>query len=351
MTKPTIILDPHWRQMDELFSAPAQAQLFDQYNVVWGKDDPMPPELLAASLPDTSVLIAATPHVQADALAAAPQLRAVIEVSGAFPDTIDYAACDAAGVEVLSCAPGFRRAVAEMGLGMAIAGARGLVTEHEQFRAGGENWLNDNTHTDFSLFGAEIGFIGFGQIAQELSRLLAPFSAQIKAYDPWLPTDVADRFGVTLMDLDALLRNVRCLFVTAVPTVENLHLLNASNLAKLPDQALVVLLSRAHLVDFDALTDAVTSGRIRAAIDVFPHEPIAADDPLRRVENVILSPHRAAAVKGGRQLIGDMIVADLSAIFSGGPARQLGRADTAKIGSLAGVGDAAQVADMAKERK
>lgn len=351
MTKPTVILDPHWRQMDELFSPQAAKQLFAEYDVAWGQDAAIPAEIYAQALPKASVIIAAAPDIQAQTLAKAPQLRAVIEVSGAFPDTIDYAACATAGVEVLSCAPGFRRAVAEMGLGMAIAGARGVVNEHEAFRTGDENWLNDNVETDFTLFGARVGFVGFGQIAQELTRLLAPFGCEIQAYDPWLPADTAARYRVALVDLDTVLRHARCLFVAAVPTHENRHLIDADNLAKLQNHALVVLLSRAHLVDFDALTDAAISGRIRAAIDVFPNEPLTANDGLRHCKNVILSPHRAAAVAGGRQLIGDMILADLGAIFENQPTRQLGQADASKMQSLAGVSDGAQVATMAGERR
>lgn len=68
----------------------------------------------------------------------APHLRTIVEVSGAFPDKIDYTACFEAGIEVLSCAPGFRQSVTEIGLAMALAGARRLAHEHEAFRAGRE---------------------------------------------------------------------------------------------------------------------------------------------------------------------------------------------------------------------
>ena len=88
--------------------------------------------------------------------------------------TIDYQACADRGVEILSCAPGFRSAVAEMVLAMTLSAARGLVREHEAFRTGKERWLEDCAQTDFTLFNASVGFVGFGQIAQEMTRLLAP---------------------------------------------------------------------------------------------------------------------------------------------------------------------------------
>ncbi|MEM6371853.1 MAG: NAD(P)-dependent oxidoreductase [Pseudomonadota bacterium] len=350
MTKPVLILDPDWRQMDELFSNSAHAALFDAFDVIWGQDGPIPDEVLDAALPHAEVLVSATPRVDAKTLARAPQLQVIIEVSGAFPGTIDYAACFAAGVEVLSCAPGFRQAVAEMGLGMAIAGARGLMCEHERFRRGHERWLSDNPQMDFTLFGARIGFIGFGQIAQEMCRLLAPFRADIVTYDPWLPAEVAAEFGVTVLPLEEVMASARCLFVTAVPTSDNHHMLSAARLALMPDHALLVLISRAHLVDFDALTAELATGRIRACIDVFPTEPVPQDAQIRQLDGVILSPHRAAAVDKGRQLIGDMIVADLAARAAGKTARQLSRANAATIDALTEVFDDAEVASMAKDR-
>ena len=95
--------------MDELFSPADLSRLHERFDVVWGQDAPIPGEVLADALPRADALIAATPRIDADTLAHAPRLRAIVEVSGAFPDTVDYAACFDCGVEVLSCAPGFRQ--------------------------------------------------------------------------------------------------------------------------------------------------------------------------------------------------------------------------------------------------
>ena len=351
MTRPCIILAPHWRGMAELFSDADMTRLHAMSDVVWGQDAQIPADIFDAALPRADILVATTPNVTSATLAAAPRLRTVIEVSGAFPDSIDYAACAARGVEVLSCAPGFRQAVAEMGLGMALTGARGLLVEHERFRDGAEHWLEDHADTDFTLFGADVGFVGFGQIARELTRLLSPFSPVIRAYDPWLPDHMATEHGVTLTSLQTVMSASRCVFVTASPTTENLHLLDAAAFAQMPRHALLVLLSRAHLVDFDALRDAVLRGHIRAAIDVFPTEPVPADDPIRRAPGAILSPHRAAAVKDGRQLIGQMVVDDIAALLTGSSARRLAVADPARIAALAGASDATEVAAMSQSRK
>ena len=348
--RPTLIVDAHWRQMDELFSAEARARLTRDYQVIWGQDAPIPRDTFDAALPTAQAIIAADPRIDAATLACAPHLKAVIEVSGAFPDTIDYAACAKAGVQVLSCAPGFRESVAEMALGMAIASARGLVAEHEGFRRGTEGWLEDRDGRDFTLYGATIGFVGFGQIARETARLLAPFAPRLLVHDPWLSQTIAAQHGAELCDLDTVLGQGQCVFVAAVPTGENKHMIGRRELAIMRPGALLVLISRAHLVDFDALHTALAEHRIRAAVDVFPVEPLPADDPLRQMQGVILSPHRAAAVPGGRQLIGRMILDDLPPILTGQPAQSLAIADPERLAALTAVSDAASVAAMAGDR-
>jgi phosphoglycerate dehydrogenase-like enzyme len=319
------------------------------FDVVWGKNESMPAAQLEKSLETADILISSSPVINEQVLADAPRLHTVVEVAGAFPDTIDYAACEKRKIEVLSCSPGFQDSVAEMALAMALAGSRGLVTEHELFRNGNEHWLNDNAKTDFSLHGVNVGFIGYGAIARATHRLLKPFNVRVMAYDPWLSTEVASDSDITLCSLDQLLQSNRCVFVTAAPTRSNYQLINASRIEQLADASLLIVISRAHLIDFEAVVDAAQSGRIRVAIDVFPEEPLSASHRARNIKNMIFSPHRAAAVSGGRQLIGQMILHDLKAKHIGSPARQLQRPPQ-QLDEIAGIGDADQVGSIAVDR-
>jgi phosphoglycerate dehydrogenase-like enzyme len=194
-----------------------------------------------------------------------------------------------------------------------------------------------------------VGFVGYGAIARATHALLQPFNVRVMAYDPWLADDVAVKQGVTLCTLDTLMQGCRCVFVTASPTRSNFQLINKEAISQLADAALLVVLSRAHLVDFEALVDAANSGRIRVAIDVFPDEPLDANHRARQVKNIILSPHRAAAIHGGRQLIGDMLLHDLKAKQAGIPKRRLQPVPD-NINELMGVGDADAVGSMAVDR-
>ncbi|MCP4382400.1 MAG: hydroxyacid dehydrogenase [Hyphomicrobiales bacterium] len=331
MKKPLLILDQHPRSVEELFSGEAFVALGSLCRVKGGRDGPMPASELDRLIETADFVVAARPSLDAARVAGARNLRAVIEVSGAFHAELDYAACFDRDIEVLSCAPAFKKAVAEMGLTMILAAARGLVAEHEAFRSGVELWRDDREDRDVSLFGQAIGFVGYGNIAKELHRLLQPFAPRITAYDPWLKAFPDE---VEPVDIETLFAHNRVVVVTAVPSSDNRGLVSESLIRTLPTGAHLILLSRAHCIDFSAALQAARAGRITFAMDVFPTEPVGLDDPLRTCPNVILSPHRAAAVKGGRQPIGDMILHDVKAILSGNHGRELLPAEPSRVAVL-----------------
>lgn len=329
--KPTLILDQHFRTVDELFSKQSYAELRSLCRVIGGQDSPIERKEIVGNLPDADFIVAARPELNREDLSSARKLRAIIEVSGTFQSGLDYSTCFNRDIEVLSCAPGFQYSVAEMTLGLMLAGARGIVSEHQLFQNGREHWLNDNPDTDFTLYRQHVGFIGFGSIARETVRLLAPFQPNVKAFDPWLADTNPNIPDVTFCSLDELVSTSRCIVVAAIPTDENYQLLDKALIKEMRKGTLVVLISRSHLVDFDALIDASNLGHIRVATDVFPSEPISDDDPIRESSNVILSPHRAAAVPGGRHPIGEMIVHDINNILTSNPTRKLQAATPGRV--------------------
>lgn len=338
MSKPVIILDTYGQSVSDLFSDGDLGALRAEFEVVWGKDEPIPADVMAAALPETVALISAAPQITQATLDMAPQLKAVIEVTGEFPEGIDYAACAARDVEVLSSAPGYNRAMAEMVLAMALSGARGLVAEHELFRNDRESWRADHPQRDFSLFDADIGFVGFGALGCEILRLLRPFNPVVRAYDPKLRAEKAKLEGIEVVSLADVLSQSKCVIVTAPPTAENEKMINARELSRMADGSLLILISRAHLVDFDALLRDTAFGRIRAAIDVFPQEPVDKKAQMRLNPNLILSPHRGAAIKNGRHPVGAMILSDLKALHAGEAPSKLVRAKGQDMSVMAAIG-------------
>ena len=117
------------------------------------------------------------------------------------------------------------------------------------------------------------------------------------AYDPWLTDAYLRHEGVEPAALRRLLETSRVIFVLATPTSENEALLSRELLELVRPDAVLVLVSRAHVVDFDALTELVLAGRFRAAIDVFPTEPLdrGASDPERAGRRAVAAPGRASS--------------------------------------------------------
>jgi phosphoglycerate dehydrogenase-like enzyme len=258
-----------------------------------------------------------------DVLPQAKKLRAIFSVEGAFPLDLDHDYCFAHNIRVLSVAPSFARQVAEMSLAMAISACREITLGDRAFREGNEKYLHAGNENTFMLYDKSVGFIGYGSIARELQRLLTPFNVSLAAYDPWLTGSFIRSMGVRPTTLKELLETSRFIFVLASPTVENRALLSREYLEQIQPNAVVVLMSRAHVVDFDALTDLVLQGRFRLATDVLPTEPLPADHPLRQADNAILSAHRAGSTKEGLRELGKLVVDDLEAVLRGLPPQRL----------------------------
>jgi phosphoglycerate dehydrogenase-like enzyme len=318
-----VIVDPFFRSMSDIFSAGDAARLAGLVEVVWARDDPMPLEEFRAELPNAFAVVSAGWRY-GDVLELGSSLRAVLTVSGGWPPELDYARCFERGIRVLSAAPAFAEAVAEMALALALSSSRDLVAEDGAVRAKEERWLSSaDTLSTFLLSGKRIGFVGFGNIGRRLRELVAPFGCELCAYDPWLTDSYLRDERVTPTGLEHLLETSRVIFVLATPTSENRALLSRELLELVRPDAVLVLVSRAHVVDFDALTQLVADGRFRAAIDVFPAEPLGPGDPIRIAPGTVLSPHRAGLVQEALWEIGSRVVDDLEALVNGLPPRRL----------------------------
>jgi phosphoglycerate dehydrogenase-like enzyme len=325
--KPIVLVDPNFRKMDEIFSPGDRERLYDTVEVVWGKDDLMPDDLAREVLADAVAAVCSTWRYGSEALYSAKNLRAMLTVSGGFPLKLDYDYCFKNSIHVLSAAPAFARQVAEMALGMALSACRDINIGDRAMRTGQEKYSWAGNVGTFMLYDQPVGMIGYGNLAHALQPLLVPFGCKISAFDPWLSEGYLRCAGVTPATLEKLLEESKVIFVLAIPTGENRALLSRALLEKIQLGAVLVLISRAHMVDFDALTELVLAGRIKAAIDVFPVEPVPLDHPIRQAEGAVLSAHRAGSVKEGLWEIGRMVVDDLEAIARGLPPMRMQRAE------------------------
>ena len=323
--KPLILLDPHPRPIDLIFSEEDRRRLDSLAEVLWYEGQPAPDEYIEEHLPKAFAVVGQT-ALPKERLDRAPALRAILNVEGNFQTTIDYSECHRRRIAVLSCGTAFAPAVAEMALALALAAARGIVPNDAAFRRGEETYSGASNRDAFLLRGRTLGLLGRGGVGRCLLPLLRPFSGEILVHDPWIHDHVLEDMSVSPVGLDELLRRSTVLFVLAPPTTDSRGPLGAEQFAMMAAGSVVVLVSRAGVVDFDALLDAAESGHLRAAIDVFPAEPVPADARARRIPNVILSGHRSGGLPETYRQVGRMVVDDIELILRGLPPQRMQRA-------------------------
>jgi phosphoglycerate dehydrogenase-like enzyme len=313
--RPTVLFLPHPHPAERIFTAADRTEFEQRFHVV---DLTGAPERLGEHLADAFAIVG-QPDLPRELIDRAPRLRAVLNIEGNFYPNVDYAALFDRGVHVLGCGPAYADAVAEFALGLALDLARGITREDRAFRAGRERYVSAGNNDALLLRGADVGLVGFGNLGRALAPLLAPFRPVLRAYDPWLPDRALERAGLEPCGLDEVLSASQLVFVLATVTGDSEHLVGRSELARLPDGARLVLVSRAPIVDYPALLDEVATGRLLAAIDVWPDEPLPANDRARTLDGLVLSPHRAGGIPQAFLEIGRMVVDDLTLIAAGLP--------------------------------
>ncbi len=319
MPRQLIVIDPQPRALNEIFDDPLWARLRRLGDLAMHEGaGRMPAERFKSCLPEMALLIGQS-DMPSTRLDRAPNLKGIINVETNFLQNVDYETCFRRGVHVLAPSSAFAKPVAEMTLGLAIDLCRGVTAADRAMRAGREKWLLDGAEGCFSLYGARVGLVGFGDLARAFTPLLHPFGCQVKAYDPWISDHFMAGFGVEPASLGDLLRTSQVIVVFAAVTSENQGFLGKREFELIAPGSVVLLMSRAGVVDFPEFLRQIESGRFRAATDVFPVEPAPSDHPARRIEGLVLSPHRAGAMADSLLEIGRQTVADAELILKGLP--------------------------------
>ena len=325
-SKPLILLDPHPRPIDLIFDPATKARLEALGEVVWHEGSPATDDHIERFLPETVALIGQS-SLPKERLDRAPKLRVVFNVESNFLPNIDYMECHRRGISVLSTAPVFAKPVAEMALGMAISSARRIHEADAAIRAGDETLYGMGDNQDSFLLSAKtISLIGFGNLGRALLPLLKPFGGEVLVCDPWIHPAVLREVGVTPTSLDECFRRSSIVFLLAATTMENAGRIDRSFFDLMPRGSVVVLVSRAGIVNFDDLLDAAAAGHIRAAIDVWPDEPIPANHRARSTPNTLLQAHRAGNIPEVWPWMGQMVVDDLEQVLKGLPPQRCQRA-------------------------
>jgi D-3-phosphoglycerate dehydrogenase len=302
-------------------------------------DRPYTPGELLALVPEVDAAIVGVESWNAELLAAAPRLRVLTKL-GVGVDNIDADAAGELGVSVCNAPGGNANAVAELTVGLILAGLRQVPQMDALVRAG--SWQRV---VGPELRGRRVGIIGFGMIGRLVARKLAGFDCDVVAYDPFPAPEKAAEVGASYRELDELLATSDVLSLHLPSLPETRHFVNDEFFGAIKPGAYFVNTARGALVDELALVRAVRAGRLGgAALDVFEQEPIDPTNPLLDLPGVVVTTHAAADTFEAYEAIGVInATAIIDALQGRVPANRLNNPDPRPHG---GQSDALLTADQ-----
>lgn len=273
-------------------------------------------DALDRALPEAwGIIVRSRTKVNSALLAKAPQLKFVAR-AGVGVDNVDLPAATARGIRVVNAPSAATVAVAELTVAFLVLLARGLYPRIVDTKAGG--WKRGENGGE--LRGKTVGFVGYGRIARETAKRLAPFGARTLAYDPYV-TSTTD--GTTMRTLDELLAESDFVSLHAALTSESRHLLDAGRIARMRPGSFLINVARGPLVDEAALLAALDSGHLAgAALDVFEVEP-PTNAKLLAHSKVLATPHLGASTHEGQSLAGEQVVDEALRALRGEPLQAL----------------------------
>jgi phosphoglycerate dehydrogenase-like enzyme len=210
-------------------------------------------------------------------------------------DGIDLEACTANDIAVTTTPDGVRHGVALGVLTFILALSLRIGEKEAAARGGGDGWASAGTYVGRGLRGRTLGLLGLGNIGAEVVGVTSPLGLRYLAHDPFVSDESARELGVELTSLEDLAERSDFLTINVPLSQTTRGLVDAGLLARMRPTAYLINTARGAVVDHDALVRALAQSRIAgAALDVFETEPIAPDDPLLSLDNVILTPHTIA---------------------------------------------------------
>lgn len=264
--------------------------LLDNPQVDWEYMDASSSEITAAHAARYDAICAMTTRVTPRSLDTDTLRLKLIARFGVGYDSIDVPACTAKGVLLTIAPDGVRRPVATSALTLVLMLAQQVLIKDRLTRSG--RWSEKMDYIGTGLTGRTLGSIGMGNIGAELFRIARPLEMRCIAHDPVADPALAASLGVTLVDMDTLFRESDFLTVNC-PLNEHTHgLVSARLIGLMKPSAYLVNTARGPIVDEKALYTALSSGRIAGAgLDVFEQEPTPADNPILKLDNVVVTPH------------------------------------------------------------
>lgn len=208
---------------------------------------------------------------------------------------------------------------AELTWGMIIGLARHIPQEAQHMRSGG--W---QTTIGIGLNGKVLGILGLGKLGSEVARVGRAFQMEVIAWSQNLTAEHAATLGATRVEKDELFGRADFVTIHLILSKRTRGLITARELALMKPEGYLINTSRGPIVEEGALIEALTNRKIAgAALDVYDEEPLPADHPLRKLDNVVLTPHLGYVTVENYRRCYSEAVEDIRAFLAGQPIRKI----------------------------
>jgi phosphoglycerate dehydrogenase-like enzyme len=310
----TDVLFPHF------FSAESQKKLDEVAE--WTRcsireDSPVLREQIANA--DVLMTTWHSPFLTAEMLGPRPRVKLIAHCGGEVKSRVAEQIFDY--VTVTNAADPMARGVAEMAVALVLTLVR-RISEYAAEMRDGVLRTNEEVSEGETLSGRRVGLVGFGRIGRAFAKLIKPFEVELLVSDPYSQPHLVTEHGGTLVDIDQLVSSCSVIVLAAALTAETRNLFDKRRLSLMADGTFVINVARGGLIDIEALLAELRSGRLTAALDVTdPLEPLPRDHELRKLSNVILTPHIAAGGIEMRREIGALAVDEVVRFTKGEPPR------------------------------
>lgn len=249
------------------------------------------PERLIPLLRDADAIVTQYSSIDRSVIESLAHCKMIIKY-GIGVNNIDVDAATERGIYVCNVPDYGVEEVSDHAVTMLLALCKKLPVLAAALRRG--DWGYSSVVPLYRLCECTVGLVGFGRIPQTVARKLFGFGMKLLAYDPWGSEERAKELNVTLADMDTIYAEADFISLHCPLTKETTHMINTEALRKMKSTAFLINTARGPIIEETALIAALRNGEIAGAgLDVFENEPVAADNPLLGMENVIATPHSA----------------------------------------------------------
>lgn len=309
-------------RFDKIFSEATRARIAELCEVI---ETPVPEaankEFVLKYIGDAEILITSwgTAEVDAEIVAAAQNLKLVAHAAGTIKPVMSEAAWKK-GIRVTGSAQAIATGVAEFCLGLMLTAPKRVHWLAGRVKQGHWRETTDVFGPAFEIFRQNVGIIGASFVGKYLIGLLKPFGCNILLYDPYCSAEQAQELGAAKVDtLEELFSQCRCVSLNAPATDETAGMIRGSHFALLPRGAVFINTARGSIVNQHEMVEELRKGQFIACLDVTDPEPPAIDHELRRLPNVLLTPHEAGCVCENLMRIGEFVADEIAAYLAGEP--------------------------------